>query len=91
MEQNVNKIEFQKIKAKLQEALDVCLRKDFLNPSDYALVDNSFINQPIQAELSNNIVIGGSTLPMVAVVKKSTGQLFFYALKALIPDLKNLI
>lgn len=88
MEQNINKIEFQKIKVRLREAIDAALRKDLLNPSDYELIENSFINQSIQAELSNNIIIGGSTLPMVAVVKKSTGQLFFYALKALIHDLK---
>ena len=88
MEQNINKIEFQKIKVRLREAIDAALRKDLLNPSDYELIENSFINQSIQAELSNNIIIGGSTLPMVAVVKKSTGQLFFYALKALIHELK---
>lgn len=50
------------------------------------LIDG-FINQPIYNELTGSFVIGGPTIPMIAVVGKS-GRIYFFALKALLPDLK---
>jgi len=48
---------------------------------------DGFINQPIYNELTGSFVIGGPTIPMIAVVGKS-GRIYFFALKALLPDLK---
>jgi hypothetical protein len=48
----------------------------------------SFINQPIQTEISGNVVIGGPTLPMVAIANNQTGQLEFFALRILLPDIQ---
>ncbi|PIU37414.1 hypothetical protein COT02_01015 [Candidatus Roizmanbacteria bacterium CG07_land_8_20_14_0_80_34_15] len=50
------------------------------------LIDG-FINQPIYNELTGSFVIGGPTIPMVAVVGNS-GRIYFFALKALFPDIK---
>ena len=51
------------------------------------LIDG-FINQPIYKELTGAFVIGGPTIPMVAVVGNKSGRIYFFALKALLPDLK---
>jgi len=50
------------------------------------LIDG-FINQPIYNELTGSFVIGGPTIPMIAVVGNS-GRIYFFALKALLPDIK---
>jgi len=46
-----------------------------------------FINQPVYNELTDSFVIGGPTIPMIAVVGNS-GRIYFFALKALLPDIK---
>ncbi|MHB1947059.1 MAG: hypothetical protein ACYCQI_02950 [Gammaproteobacteria bacterium] len=86
-ENKVKGLAFHSIKDDLKSAIIANLKKDNLDPSEFTLIEN-FINQPVQSELANNIVIGGSTIPMVAVLRTTTGQLLFYALKALLPDLK---
>jgi len=50
------------------------------------LIDG-FINQPVYNELTDSFVIGGPTIPMIAVVGNS-GRIYFFALKALLPDIK---
>lgn len=50
------------------------------------LIDG-FINQPIYQEFSGNVIIGGPTIPMIAVVGNS-GRVYFFALKALLPNLE---
>jgi hypothetical protein len=80
-------VEFEKIKNELQQAIAKSLQQDNLHPHDFILLDG-FFNQPFQNELSTKIVLGGKTVPMVAVIKQATGQLLFYALKALLPNLK---
>ena len=54
-------------------------------PESVSLIDG-FINQPIQQELSGNIIIGGPTIPMIAVVGNTSGRIYYFALKALIPE-----
>lgn len=51
------------------------------------LVDG-FINQPIQKELSGGFVIGGPAIPMIAVVGNNSGRMYFFALKALLPNVE---
>lgn len=45
-----------------------------------------FISQPTSMELSNSFIVGGPSLPMIAVVGVS-GRLYFFALKALMPEI----
>lgn len=52
-----------------------------------SLIDG-FINQPIYNEFTGAFVIGGLAIPMVAVVGNNSGRIYFFALKALLPDLK---
>ncbi|HAT9260032.1 TPA: hypothetical protein JBC74_00005, partial [Legionella pneumophila subsp. pneumophila] len=48
-------------------------KKVFLGINEPVSLIDGFINQPIQQELSGNIVIGGPTIPMVAVVGNNSG------------------
>lgn len=43
-----------------------------------------FISGPFSSELSNSTVLGGATIPMVMLVGKESGRIYFFALKALI-------
>ena len=51
------------------------------------VVVDGFINQPFQKELSASFVIGGPSIPIVAVVCNNCGLINYYALKALLPDI----
>ncbi|HAT9215558.1 TPA: hypothetical protein JBC15_02140 [Legionella pneumophila subsp. pneumophila] len=50
-------------------------KKVFLGINEPVSLIDGFINQPIQQELSGNIVIGGPTIPMVAVVGNNSGRI----------------
>jgi len=43
-------------------------------------------NLPIQAEFSGNIIIGGPSVPMIAVVGNQSGRIYYFSLKMLLPD-----
>lgn len=47
-----------------------------------------FFKQPIYNEVSGNIIIVGPTIPMIAVAGTSSGRIYFFALKALLPNLE---
>jgi len=55
--------------------------------NNFTLIEG-FINQPIAKELSGSIMIGGPTIPLIAVACKNCGNMQYHALKALLPDLK---
>ena len=50
---------------------------------------DGFINQPIYSELTGNFVIGGPSIPMVALIGKTSSRVYFFALKALLPTLEQ--
>ncbi len=82
-------VKFEKVKDKLVGAIDE--RKSFLGftePEGLTLVDG-FFNSPFQKEMSSSFVIGGPSLPMIAVVGNKTGRVYFFAVKALMPDVEN--
>ena len=54
---------------------------------EWTLIE-AFINSPIQPELSGNVVIGGPSLPLVAVASKTSGEVRLFALRALLPEEK---
>lgn len=57
------------------------------NPTGNYLLIDKFINQPIQQEISGSFIVGGPTLPMIALVHKVTGEVKFIALKLIVPEL----
>lgn len=86
----MNKVEFKTIKPKIQEALPEAMKKSGITAEEggFVLIDG-FFNQPFHAELTSSVVIGGPALPLVAVIGKASGRVYFFALKALIPDISN--
>ncbi len=78
-------IKFEDYKDQILEKLKEHLKTIPLN-GNFTLIDG-FFNQPIQKELSGAIIIGGPTVPMVAIVENNTGQMHFLAVKILIPTI----
>ena len=51
----------------------------------FTLIDG-FITQSVQ-EQSKGVFLGGKSIPLVAVVGNSTGRVYYFALKALLPNI----
>jgi len=50
-------------------------------------VVSGFFNQPLQSQLDGWVYRPSRTTPMVALVGEKTGQVYFYALTSLLPDI----
>jgi hypothetical protein len=81
-------INFEQYKPKILAAIESKLKIGAISdPNGFILIDG-FINMPLQKEMGGAFVIGGPTVPAVAVVGKSTGLIYTFALKVLIPDIQ---
>ena len=82
----MNPIDFQQHRENILNALEtrgLRMRNNGTLGPEYILIDG-FVNQPVYNQLSNNVVIGGPTIPMVVVANVQTGELRFFPAKALI-------
>jgi hypothetical protein len=52
-----------------------------------SLVDG-FVSSPFSTELSDSVILGGPTVPMVMLVGDESGRLYFFALKALLDNIE---
>jgi hypothetical protein len=77
-------IKFSDYKQKIIDALNS--RSSQLGIHEPITLIDGFINQPLQNELTGGFVIGGPAIPMIAVVGNS-GRIYYFALKALLPDI----
>ena len=76
-------IKFDEYKQRITDAIQAKLRSvPILGENGFTLVEG-FIMQPLSNEVSGNIVIGGPTIPLVAVVGNTSGRMYYFALKAL--------
>jgi hypothetical protein len=80
----MEKINFTEYKQKI---LDALTSKGNLGIAEPVTLIDGFINQPISNELSGNIVIGGPAIPMIMLVGNNTGRIYFFALKAILPNI----
>ena len=81
-------IKFEENKDKIKKAIGEKLKNSPVpGEAGFTLIEG-FFNQPFQKELTGSFMIGGPTLPMVALVGNTTGRVYYFALKALLPDLK---
>lgn len=82
-------IKFDDYKQRISDAIQAKLQAGLiLGENGFTLVEG-FIMQPLSKEVSGNIIIGGQpTIPLVAIVGNTSGRMYYFALKALIPDLK---
>lgn len=84
----MNPIKFDDYKQRITDAIQAKLQSGLIaGENGFTLVDG-FIMQPLNKEVSGNFVIGGPTIPLVAIVGNTSGRMYYFALKALLPDLK---
>jgi len=80
-----DKINFDEIKPQLLQALRT--KSKLVDNESVSLVDG-FVSNPISMELSRSITLGGPMMPLVMLVGNESGQVYFFALKALIPNIE---
>lgn len=78
-------INFLDYRQRILDALNT--RADALGINEPTTLIDGFISQPLQSELTGAFVIGGPTIPMIAVVGQTSGKIYYFALKALLPDI----
>lgn len=78
---------FEELKPKIQEAIENKLKKFPIQGEEGFILVDGFFMFPFQKEISGAFVIGGPSVPAVAIVGKTTGRIYYFALKVLIPDL----
>lgn len=81
-------IKFSDYKQKIIDAL--YQKSSYLKINEPVTLIDAFINQPIHNELSAALTIGGPTIPSIAVVGNTTGKIYYFALKALLPEMTDM-
>jgi hypothetical protein len=77
-------IKFEDVKEDILKQLQEPNRKIVIN-EPVSLVDG-FVSQPFSTGLSNSVVIGDPTIPMIMLLGNNSGQVYFFALKAILKD-----
>lgn len=84
------KVLFDEIRGQITEALNARFRAPgstkFTGESGFTLLDG-FIMQPLQKELPG-VIIGGPAIPLVAVLGNTSGTMYYFPLKILLPNLE---
>ncbi len=81
-------VKFEDEKANIQKEIEKKISTGVIkDPAGFILIEG-FINMPTQNEVGAAFVIGGPTIPTVAVVGKTTGLVYTFALKILLPNIK---
>jgi hypothetical protein len=84
----MNTANFEQEKEKIQQAIEKRIAQGIISdPGGFILIEG-FINMPTHNEVGGAFVIGGPTIPTVAVVGKTTGLIYTFALKILLPNIK---
>jgi len=78
-----NTIEFESVKANIINAMEKLDFKKYGIDEPVSLIDG-FITQPLNMQITNSLIIGGSVVPMVMLLGKESGRIYFFAVKALI-------
>ncbi|MDQ5912193.1 MAG: hypothetical protein QG568_408 [Patescibacteria group bacterium] len=84
----MNGIKFSDIKTELQAALGEKLKQTpILGEAGFTLIDG-FMTLSLNGELSNNLIIGGPSIPTVGIVGNTSGRIYTFALKVILPNIK---
>lgn len=81
-------IKFSEIKDELQTALNEKLRLAPIPNDDGFTLIEGFMTMPLQGEVSNNVIIGGPSIPVVGIVGNTSGRIYTFALKVVLPNLE---
>ena len=80
-------VKFLEIKKELQDKIQEKLKLSPIpNEAGFTLIDG-FTNLSLQEDISNNVIIGGPSIPMVGIVGNTSGRIYTFALRILMPDL----
>lgn len=80
-------IKFSEIKANLVNALNEKLKSNKLHLPEKVTIIDGFVNQPLSMELSGSFVIGGPAIPMIMLIGDESGRIYYFALKAILPEI----
>jgi len=80
-----------KIEVKFEDVKDILMEKlspklDLINPNEEFILMEGFISSPYTTELSNVLLIGGPTIPLVMVFGKKTSLMYFFSYKDLMEE-----
>jgi len=81
-------IKFETIKADLLRALNEKITSGNWHIIEKVTIIDGFVNQPLSMELSGSFVIGGPAIPMILLVGDDSGQIYYFALKAILPNIQ---
>jgi hypothetical protein len=89
MENNQPKIiKFIEIKGDLIKELNLKLTQKKIQINEKVTIIDGFVNQPLSMELSGSFIIGGPAVPMIMLIGNDSGQIYYFALKALLPNVQ---
>lgn len=86
----MNPIKFEDYKELITDTIQAKLQTGLIAGEDGFTLVKGFIMQPLSPlskEVSGNLEIDESTIPLVAMVGNTSGRMYYFALKALLPDL----
>ncbi len=84
----MNAIKFIEIKDELQKALqDKLNKKPVIGEDGFTLIDG-FMTLSLNGEISTNIIIGGPSIPVIGIIGNTSGQIYTFALKVILPNIK---
>jgi len=79
---------FDTYKKEIEDAINVRIKSGLIkDPNGFILLDG-FFNMTHNKKIDNSIIVGGPTVPCVSVVGKSTGLIYTFALKVLVPSIQ---
>lgn len=81
-------IKFLDIKDRLLQALNFKIGQNMLHIKEQVTIVDGFVTQPLSMELSGSFVLGGPSVPAVMLVGNDSGRIYYFALKALLPDIQ---
>jgi len=80
---------FENIKDRIIDHLDNIIDKTEMGIYEEVDLIDGFVNLPFTLELSSNLIIGGSTIPMIMLCGRDSGRIYFFALKAIIEEMQD--
>jgi len=84
----MNTVKFLDIKEKLQLALQEKLKQTpIVGEAGFTLIDG-FMTLPLHGDISNNLIIGGPSIPVIGIVGNTSGRVYTFALKVILPDIQ---
>lgn len=88
MDKKTLDVKFEDVKDRILAKLNKLGSKKLGLNEEVMLIDG-IINQPLNPKVTGNVVVGGPVVPVITLVGKETGRLYFFALKVLLEENDN--